>query len=228
MRDYLLVSNLSKASAIGGVATLMSVPRLIQAGVEFWIYLPVVFGGMTLSAAAVTAWSNRAGMCGMFPSRRRMLTGLGIAAVLACTITPIYSCWLDPIFRHAIAATGDRGMLRMRYPVTLGGCITITLWSASFETVFFRAATMSFFARLTGSLWISLIAAVGLRIFVILKQLSTAGIVDAIPLFVVCTVIVSFISCVLFARTGLPGTVLFSVGLNFHLFISLLRESSTS
>lgn len=219
MRDYLSVSNLCKALCVGAVTALMSVPRIIQTGVDLWIYLPVAWGAMTLCAAAATAWSARGGMCGLFPHRRRMLAGAGIAVILTCAITPIYSFLLDPIFRQTIASAGGEKMLMLRYPVTLSGCFAVTLWSAGFETIFFRAAAISFFVRLTDRQWIAVAAAVALRMFVFSKQLSEAGIVDAMPLFVICTLITSIISCALFVRTGLPGAMVFSAGLNIHLFI---------
>lgn len=220
MRDYISISNLWKAAIIGGVVTLMSLPRIIQGNMELWLYLPVAFGGMTLSAGAATAWSDRAGMCGLFPDRRRIFAGIGMAVILVSVITPIYFFWLDSVFRNAIVATGDSKLLMLRYPATLGGCVAVVLWSASFETIFFRAAAMSFFARLTGRQWVAVAGAVVLRVFVICKQLPEAGIVDAMPLFIACTVITSAVSCVLFARWGLPGAMVFSAGLNTHLFIS--------
>jgi len=43
--------------------------------------------------------------------------------------------------------------MALRYPASLGGCVAVMLWSASFETMFFQAATMSFLMRVADRLW---------------------------------------------------------------------------
>ncbi|MFC1498161.1 hypothetical protein ACFLS1_06795 [Verrucomicrobiota bacterium] len=221
MRDYLSVSNLQKALMLSSVAVLMSVPRIILAGVDLRIYIPAAFAAMTFCAGAGTAWSHRAGMCGLFPARRKMLAGIGVAFILACIVTPVYLFCIDPIFQDALERTGSTSLLMLKYPATISGCLALALWSASFETMFFRVGAMSFFARLIPRQWIVLCLAVTLRVFVSVLQVADAGVVEAVPFFVIGSAIVSAMSCVLFARAGLPAAMFFSAGINLRLFIAL-------
>ena len=107
MRKYLTEQNLIKAAATGVTATLFSLPRLILAKVNLALFVPTSIVALTLVAGAATAWSANAGMCGIFPSRRRMFLGACIGLALAGVSAPLFALRIDPLYRQAIAATGN-------------------------------------------------------------------------------------------------------------------------
>lgn len=220
MRTYLSMPNFLRALVLGLVATVMSVPRLIQGGLPLGLYVPATLVGMMLVSGAATAWSDRGGMCGIFPARRRMLVGVGIAVLVSAMATPVVHLWVDPSVRKALLATGNAQVMALRYPATVGGCLAVILWSASFETLFFQAATVSFFARLTSRQSIAIVLAVALRLCVSLHQMTELGVVDAVPLMLVSTAVMATVACILFARTGLIATMVLGAGLDLHLFLS--------
>jgi len=217
VRQYLTISNMRKAAALGGAVTLMSVPRMLQGGMDLALYVPAALAGMTLVSGAATAWSDRAGMHGLFPERRRLIAGLGVGSAAAGALALAYLFWPDPLFRSVIIGSGKPEVIALQYPATVGGVLALALWGAGFETTFFRAAAMSFFGRLTGRLWMTIALAVALRIFVTCKYLAGAGIVDHPGLFLAAAALTGTISSFLFARYGLPAPMLFSAVLALRL-----------
>lgn len=81
MRDYFCVNNAVRATLLGGVVTLMALPRIVQAGGPVALRAVACLVCMSLVAGAVTAWGKRAGMPGPFPPRAETLQGLGVAVV---------------------------------------------------------------------------------------------------------------------------------------------------
>ena len=219
MRDYLSLHNFWKALALGSVVTVMAVPRIVQGELDVRLYGPAALAAMTLVGGAVTAWSRHGQMCGAFPDTRRLLVGLGLATLLCVLLLPVYRVWLDPIFRAALEQTGNERLLRLRYPATWHGALALLLWSAGFEALFFVAGSMSFMARLTRCAWISGIGVVALRVLVVSRMITDAGIMDGTWLFLGAAAVSTALSCLLFARTGLPAVMLFAAGLNLHLFL---------
>jgi hypothetical protein len=220
MRDYLSVSTLWKALILGGIVTAMAIPRFLEGAVDIHFYIPASVAAMTLTSGAVVAWGRKGGMCGIWPGTRQGSAGLGLALLLALLATSVYLLGFDPVCRKALEATGNAQMLRLRYPPTLRGRVALVLWSAGFETVFFRASAMSFLARLTGRTSVAVAGSVTLHVMVAAAQLSRAGIYEPLPytLFLVGTAAAGAIGCLLFARAGLPAAMLFAGALNVHVF----------
>jgi hypothetical protein len=219
MRTYLSMSNFIKALMLGTVVTLMSIPRMIQGGFRLDLYIPAALVCMTLVSGAATAWSGQGGMAGLFPDRRRMAVGAGIAVLLSLMAMPLEHFWIVPPVRHAIAETGNARLMALRYPETPGGCVALMLWSAGFETMFFQAATMSFFVRLARRPWMGVVFAVSFRLFVTAHQISLAGVGNAIPLILVMAAVGTAMLCVLFIRTGLLPAMILAAGFHLHLFV---------
>jgi hypothetical protein len=220
MRDYLSASNLWKAISLGAFVTLMSVPRIVYWGVDLTIYIPAVFFSMTLTSGAATAWSTRGGMYGLFPAKPRMITGIGTGLLLALLITPAYVLLVDPILVESMKTAGKTGMVNLRYPPTLSGRVALVMWIASFETVFFRAGTISFLSRVTGNKSLAVVGAVCFRTLVSAAQLSDLNLSRGeTSLVLIIGAVASSVSSVLFIETGLPGTMIFSAVLCLHVFL---------
>lgn len=220
MRVYLSERNLLKAAALGAVVTLMSVPRILVAGLNPAFYIPAAFVGMTLVSGAATAWGGYAGMAGVWP-RRGLGRNLGFATLAGLALALVSFLLLDPVFSQAIAGGGDREFLELQYPVTVGGCAALVLWSAGFETVFFYAAASSFVVRISRRVWTAYVFSAALRLVVTLHQMAGAGITEAEHLFAAGSVVASFITCLLFVRGGLPAAMVFTAVLNLRLLLRL-------
>jgi len=220
MRDYLSASNLCKAAALGAFVTLMSIPRIMYWGVEPTVLISGAFLGMTLISGAATAWSTRGGMHGLFPAKPRMIIGMGTGLLLALLITPAFVLLVDPVLVESMKSTGKTEILNLRYPTTLSGRIALVLWAASFETMFFRAGTISFLSRVTGHKSVAVLGAVCLRTLVSVMQLSDLNLARGeASLVLIVGGVASFFSSVLFVETGLPASMTFSAVLCLHVFM---------
>ncbi len=60
MKRYLSISNFKKASLLGAIMTLFSAPRILGSGLMPFQFVISAFAGLTLLAAAATAWSKQA------------------------------------------------------------------------------------------------------------------------------------------------------------------------
>jgi len=219
MRDYLTTQNLLRALILAGVTTAMSVPRIAATGMQLDLYVSGAMLAMTLVCGAVTAWSTKAHMHGLFPSPKRMLLGIGIAVLLVALLTPPYHTAVNPILRAALEQTGDTRMIELRYPLTNQGRMSLMLWAGSFEFMFFYAAGMCFFARLTGRQGVAVIMVVLFRVAVSYYQLQVGHVTDCIPIFLFCSALSAATVCLLFAQAGLPAAMIFAMGQNIHLFL---------
>ena len=219
MRDYLSLSNLGKAFLIGGAATALSLPRIVSARFPLETYIPLTFLATTLLAQFAVAWGHKAGLRGMFPAARPMFLGSAIAILLACVLTPIYLRTLDPIFRKALENASDPRLFVLRYPPSLAGKLALTLWSASFEVLFFQAAALAFFARLTGRLWATLLGAVLFRVLVAFLQVSNAGVGAVASPFILSSAAAGCVSCLIYAYAGMPAAMIFAAGQTLHLYL---------
>ncbi len=220
MREYLSLSNLRRASLLGSLVTLMSIPRIMQAGMDLTFYVPAALTSMILVSGAATAWGRHAGMCGLFPGRRRMWAGIGIATTLSLLLLPVYECCY-PFFERAIQESSRPGLAALQYPTTIGGCLALMLWSAGFETMFFRAATISLLARLSHRQWVAVSLSVILCLGATQMSLAAAGIKEARWAFYASAAAANLVGVLLFARTGLPAAMVFAAGLQLHLLLRL-------
>ena len=209
MRALLDERNFMRAAHLGSVATVMAVPRILSANPHYPA-LPYVFVAllaMILVSAMATAWSRYGGMCGLLPERRRLWTGVAIGAAAGLAAYPI-ACTVDPVIRAAMFARGYAGLIEQAFPSTLRGVVALVLWAAGFESVFFIAATMSFFARLTNNQWAAVLGAAALRIGVTYVKLSQAQLLNIMPL-VAIGVATTVVAAILYARAGLPAASVF-------------------
>lgn len=195
----------------------MAVPRLLQGGEPAWLYVGLAFLCMTFVAGAATAWGTTAGMVGLFPCRRRLVAGLIAGAVAGLVLIPVFVLWLDPWHKEALLRLDDTARLGLQFPDTPWQKVAIVLWAAGFQVLFFEAASMSFFCRLTGRLLIALSLAVAFRIFVSHLQMADLPVDSAMPFYLVYG-LTSVTGCVLFARAGLPAASVFAASLAIRHF----------
>jgi hypothetical protein len=218
MRHYLSIFNLKKALALGFVITLMAIPRILQGGMDPWLYVPAAFLAIVLVSGAGTAWSNHAGMCGLFPERRRVITGIIFVFVFTVILVPVQLLWLDPVLLGEISSVSDGEVIKLCFPPTTGSRLALMLWVAGFETVFFQVGGMSFFARLTGNQWISITAIAVFRMYVTSRHFLYYGVTDVSFFLLASSAFSAVLTCMLFARAGLLATMTFSAMRNLHLF----------
>jgi len=218
MKDYLRQSNLARAMVLASIVTLMAVPRILHAGLDTWIYVPAALFAMTIVAGAGSAWGDRAGMYGLFPEKRRMLAGIGAAVLAGCAIIPLQLMWIDPVLIDAVRTASDKDSLRLSFPSSTPGRVALLLWVAGFETMFFQAGSMSFFARLSGNQWLSIAATVVFRVYATNEHLLHCGIEDTYYILLASSALGTVIACALFARAGLPAAMAFTSVLSLHHF----------
>jgi hypothetical protein len=222
MREYLTVENLWRAAAWSALVTCMAIPRILQTAQSLAFYLPATFVSLMLVAGAVTAWGSRGGMVGPLPAWRRLLAGVGVAALLVLVWLPLATP-MDALLRQALTASGKAGLIQLAYPNTPGGCWALLLWSAGFETLFFQGAAMAFVARITGRQDVAIIGAVALRVYVTHRKLTMEGLAPVPPVALYLSALSSLVACLLFARGGLPAAMTFAAGVSARHFLSLLR-----
>jgi hypothetical protein len=218
MRTYLSTHNLLHASILGAAVTVLAIPRILVGGLSPLLFIPAAFLSMTLISGMATAWGKRAGMCGLFPERKRALQGIGVAVVLLLMLIPVCVLWLDRAIYDAARASGDSYFLKMLFPSTVAGALALVLWAIGFETMFFEVAAMSYFSRLVGRQWIAVVLSVVLRGVVTYARLAGVGATDSAWLFLGSVSVAAVIGCVLFARFGLPAAMVFSAGLAMRSF----------
>jgi len=202
---------------LGGGITVMAVPRLVQGEAPAWLYVAAAFLCLTFVAGAATAWGTAAGMVGLFPCRRRLVAGLIAGGVAGVVLLPVFVLWLDPLLKEALLRLGDAARVGLQFPDRLWQKVAIVLWAAGFQVLFFEAATMSFFCRLTGRWLIALSLAVAFRIFVVNLQMADVPVNSTMPFHLVYG-LTSVTGCVLFARGGLPAASLFAAVLAIRHF----------
>ena len=95
MRTYFSEANLVKAAALGAVAAVLAVPRILEGEAHpRGVRIVAAFFGMTAVAGAVTAWGRCGGLAGVAQSRpcaARLLVGgfsgaWGWPMLLLCTL----------------------------------------------------------------------------------------------------------------------------------------------
>jgi hypothetical protein len=220
MRDYLSATNLGKALLLSALCTAASVPRIVQGGLDARLFVPAAFLSLTLIAGVATAWSTCAGMAGLWPDRRQQLHGMGIAILAALILWPV-ALKFDPFVRAAFAARSTPQVLILQYPDSAAGVAALVLWSASFELLFFVAASAAFFARLFNRKWAAIAGPVLARVVVAHYQLTTGGITDAVPLILLSTGIMTAAACFLLSRFGLAAATVFVAVMDSRLFFMM-------
>ena len=177
---------------------------------------------MMFIAGAVTAWGRRAGMAGIVTDRRTLWSGLALAVLLALLALPVYLLELDALLRDALRRATGSTLMNLSYPATIRGCLALMLWSAGFQTMFLVAAPMSLFARLTNRSSAALGLCLALRAYVQHRQMAEAGIIAALPLFLIPALATTLAGGFLFARYGLAPAMLFAAALDLRLLLHAL------
>ena len=213
MRTYLSTRNLMSASLLGGAITLLAIPRIIDGGLPPHLFIPASLFSMTLISGMATAWGKKAGMCGIFPDMKRTIRGMGVALLAVLVLIPVCVFWFDSVLYEAAQTSGDAEFIRMLFPRTAFGMLALMLWATGFETMFFEAAAMSYFSRLTGKQWVAVLMSILLRCTVTYLRLSAVGATDQALLFLGSVIVATLIGCTLFAKFGLPAAMLFSAGM---------------
>ena len=219
MRTYLAIGNLSRAAGLSALLTLMALGRVAHGQMPLAAYIPLTFLAMLFVGGAVTAWGSCAGMQGVTTDRHTLLRGAAIAAALSLLAVPVYLFGVDPGVRELFSEPRYAAMLELTLPSTLGGRVSLMLWSASFQTVVLVAAPMSVFARISNRRWLALVLCICLRAYVVSRQLAYAGIAEGAPLFFAAALLSTAAACYLFARFGLVPAMLLSAGLDLHVFL---------
>ncbi len=222
MREYLSLSNLGKALLLSALCTAVSAPRIVQGGFSLWFYVPAAFLSLTLISGAATAWSTSAGMAGLWPAHRKQLVGSAIAITAALLVWPI-ALKLDPVVLAAFEAGDNPRTALLQYPDSAAGVVALILWGASFELLFFVAASAAFFARLFNLKWAAVVGPAFARIIVAYYQLTTGNITDAVPLILCGAGATTAVACLLFIRFGLVPAILFVATLDARLFFMPAR-----
>ena len=216
MRDYVTLKNCRNAAALSAVVSAMAVPRILLGGVSPGILIPAAFLTMMFVAGAATAWSRKAGMEGLLRDPRRTLTACGAAALAAFALIPLQHIVLEPIFREALAASGDDRWMDLQFPGTMHGWLALVLWSAGFQTLFLDVGPVCLFARLTNRRSAAVALTVAVHVLVVLRQMAVYGVESSLLLLLGSAAVESAMSCVLFVKGGLLPTMIFSAGLQVH------------
>lgn len=237
------VSNLKQAAALGAIVSVMAIPRIIEGGGDIISRMVMIFPAMTLVAGAATAWGKYAGMPGLFPARETQARGLRVALVAGLAMAPLLLAFdsdlqaamaealrsrpvppgFNPMQAAMIKAWRARAVA-LAFPESVSGCLALALWSAGFETVFFRASTMAFLARVTRRQWIAVAGSVLIRGFVMLMMITLADVDFLLMVRLGGVMALSAVSCLLYARAGLPAAMLFAAILESRHLVRLFLE----
>ena len=217
MRDYVSLQNLRRSALLSAVVTVMTVPRLVQAGLPMDIYVPATILSMLLVCGAPAAWSHKGGLRGLFPAGR-VWRGVGIAFLLSLLALP-YFYYAAPVMRELLRSTGNVKLFELNYPESTADRLALVLWSGGFQTMFFCAAPMALFCRLLRRVWPAVILTVLMRVLVMGYRFSFVGVTHDILPALCASAVAAAVYSVLYAKAGLPATMVFAGGLNAHLFV---------
>jgi hypothetical protein len=220
MRDCLKTDNLLQAAAISAVVTPLSIGRLRESDLPLFFGAVMFFLCMTMVCAAVTAWARRAGMAGVWTDRATLRHGLFAALVLGLVLWPVFLLGLDPTTRDILGGAVNGDMLRLAFPPTARGKVSLILWAAGFQTLFVQAAPMSLAGRLTGNRFAALGLCLLFRLYLSHLQIDGAGLADHRLLLMVPAAAANLLGCLLFARFGLLPAMFFAAVLDARLFLS--------
>ncbi len=217
MRTYLSVENLAKAGGMALIVTVMSIGRLLRAGVPLAFYIPATWLTMVLVCGTVTAWGTSAGMPGMLPGRRTLWRGLGIAAAVSVILLPLRYWWIDPLVYDALAGATDAQLAALNFPETTTGMLSVLLWSAGFQVLSLVVAPVVLTTRLTGRRWIGVLACITFRTYGMQRQLLEAGVTEYAPLLIALAAIGALLQGALFATHGLVPALALAAGMELHI-----------
>lgn len=222
MREYLSTGNLVRAAALGALATVMALPRLVQAGPNGGLRAVACLASMILVAGAVTAWDRKAGLAGNYPGRARTLIGLAVAAVVALVLSPLQRWAIQPLFEEAVRASADANWVRLQLPDTPGAWAALALWSAGFQTLFCVAAPTCLAARLTRRVWPALILTTFLGAYLASRQMDLYGMGSGRDLFVAASAAKGLVGCLVYAHFGLAPGAAIAAGFHLHTLWAVL------
>lgn len=213
MRNYLSMSNLRSAVLMAMVMTPLTAPRILLSGILPVQYIAASFAALTLLAGMVTAWGRSAGMREFLPSWRTSMAGCGVVMLVLGVFLPMQILIFNPTFQAALVQLDRPVIKRLLFPETVMDGMALVLWAVSFEVLFFQGAAMSFFARLTNSLPTAMICSVLLRMYVAYLKLGEIGLSSGTVFILSVVGLSSMAACLIFARFGLPATMLLAGGM---------------
>lgn len=219
MRRFLSERNLIDAVMLSALVTALSIGRFVHLGTSLPVYIPLTMLCMTFVGGAVSAWGRCAGMPGIVTDKRTLGLGSALAALVALIALPVSVVWTDPRLRAALAKATDPSFLERCFPSILGGKLSLVLWSAGFETLFFIAAPASLVARLTNRRDVAVGVCVLLRAFVVHRQLCAGAIGEPTWLFFTAAMVPAAVGSILFARFGLVPAMVFAACMDAHVFV---------
>ena len=217
------ISNLKQATALAALVSVMAIPRIIEGELGILPRLLMAFPAMTLVAGSATAWGKHGGMCGPWPERHVAARGMRVALIAGFAMAPVLLAF-DFDLKTVMAAALRPHAVTLAFPETVSGCLALMLWSAGFETLFFRAGTMAFIARVTRRLWIAVLGSVLLRAFVTFMLMTPADVSTVMIVRLIGVSVLSAVACLLYARAGLPAAMLFAAVLESRHLLRLLLE----
>lgn len=204
MKEFAREENLKRALLFGALLTLLSIPRLVE--VDLALPPPglilFTFGVMTFASGAAMAWQHHGGMAGLFPGKRRTALGTGWAVIAGLVLLSAFF-FIDPLLPRELAANAAYQRWGIVYPENEAEVISRILWSAGFQTMFFTAAAMAVFCRVTRNVWVSLLIVLCGRMLITAYRLTALELQAIIPPFLLITALFAIVSCLLFARYGL-------------------------
>ena len=222
MRTYLTIHNLRRATVLGCAVAVMSIPRILEGGIYFGFRIFSLFPLLIIIAGAVTAWGNCGGMVGPFPGRNPSYRGLGIAIVAALILVPVLFAFDSGVLRQLAENKGpDSLLVRLAFPTDVRGCLAIVLWSAGFDTLFFKGATMSFLARLTKRQSVAVVGSVLFSVAITSSKFTHMGMALS-GLGIVTAAVTSIAGCLIYARGGLIPAMAFGSLLSARHLVRLL------
>lgn len=220
MRRLLHTDNLTRGSLIGGAVTLLSLPRMMEAGVPLAFYALAAFILMSIVGTAVCAWGAIDGMCRFRPRADRHPARIWLLALLAGSIGAIVvALWIDPLLREPLTYSQADRALDLRFPSSLRGRLALVAWAASFEALFLLAGPMAFFTRLAGRRQAGIVACVVLRLIVTSRQMDYVGIDGLLPFIAVTSGLEAIVGGWLFVHGGLLSVSLFTLVQQLHLWM---------
>ncbi|MCC5790391.1 MAG: hypothetical protein JJT75_12205 [Opitutales bacterium] len=220
MRDFLQEKVLWQSLPVATVVALLAAPRIAQGPFEAGVWYLVLFAWAVsmLAAGAVFAWGRKGGLAGPFPGHALhwwpMLLAFGLGSLMA-----LLFMGMDTFWRPLLARSPEPSLEYLAYPRNWNEWVRLVLWNIGFMTLFFTAAAMAVFARVSRRWVVALLVVVFLRFIASIYRLQAYDMGEFWPVALITTVPFSILACWLYARHGFPAVIAFTLTKDVrHLF----------
>ncbi|MCH8475875.1 MAG: hypothetical protein LAT55_11695 [Opitutales bacterium] len=220
MRDFLQEKVLWQSLPMATVVALLAAPRIAQGPFEagMWYFVLFAWAVSMLAAGAVFAWGRKGGMAGPFPGHalnwRPLLLALVSGSLMAFLFTEV-----DVVWRPILERSPEPILEYLAYPRTWNEWVRLVLWNIGFMALFFTAAAMAVFARVSRRWVVALGVVVLLRFIASIYRLQAYDMGQFWPMALVTTVPFATMACWLYARHGFPALTAFILAKDArHLF----------